>query len=70
MSAIDRLCDACQTPLVIHGDTLAGQACDLHLAMSDLWRSLLIGMMGERRGWRIWWLTYDRDRAHNLPTTF
>jgi len=62
MKTTERVCDRCDTPLVIHGDTLAGQGCDLGLAMSDLWRSLLIGVMGERRGWRAWWASYDRER--------
>lgn len=54
------VCDRCETLLYIHGDTMAGQICDINLAMSDLWRSLLIGVMGERRGWKLWWELYDR----------
>jgi len=55
-------CDRCGTELVVHGETFAGQACDLHLAASDLGRAILIGVLGERRGWRAWWESYDRSR--------
>ena len=58
----ERVCDRCDTPLVIHGATLAGSVCDLNLAFSDLWRALLIAVIGERRGWRLWWASYDRTR--------
>lgn len=35
-----QVCDNCKTPLIIHGRTVAGQMCDLQLAMTDFWRGL------------------------------
>lgn len=29
-------CDACGLILFLHGDTIAGQACDISLALADL----------------------------------
>jgi hypothetical protein len=45
------VCDRCGLELYMHGDTLAGQACDLNAAFDDLWRSLL---------GRFWWKGYNR----------
>jgi hypothetical protein len=55
-------CDRCKTPLGLHGSSLSGQLCDLQLALSDCWRTLLIGILGHRRGWAAWWRNYDRSK--------
>lgn len=44
-------CDRCGLELWMHGDTLAGQACDLNAAFDDLWRAIF---------GRFWWRFYVR----------
>ena len=47
------VCDRCGTVLFIHGDTLAGDLCDLSLALDQFKRGLFP---------RTWWWLYDRRK--------
>lgn len=40
-SDMDRECDRCETPLIVHGDTYKGLLCDLSLAMNGLGLALV-----------------------------
>ena len=47
------ICDNCHTHLVIHGETLAGELCDLDMALRDAGRALGKSLLGERRYERV-----------------
>lgn len=48
-------CDRCGVELYLHGQTMAGQVCDLNAAFDEFWRSLL---------GRFWWKDYHRADRH------
>lgn len=46
------VCDACGTPLMIHGDSFAGQVCDVTLGLSQLAHDALKSLGVDYVEWR------------------
>jgi len=49
----DIVCDHCGTPLLIHGETFAGQLCDFQLSLKDLRRVLREEWQATKARWHI-----------------